>query len=171
MGRVFAAAIMAVASLASSALAADESDFCKQYRAIAADAPHGFASFRGEQTKQEKSTVEPYDLINTYSATGWPDGALNCHIEMRDEPTSDGHRYPNYYCEFAMLAADKGKALRRMASRIAACVRGASRPSGPGLEKEGGMLTWHARDRGVHYSAFAGPSNPNIRILIQSERR
>ncbi|HUO98159.1 MAG TPA: hypothetical protein VMU01_05800 [Rhizomicrobium sp.] len=164
-------AALAAALLAPLSHAAGERDFCKQYRAIVADARNGFSGFRGKRIKQEKATVAPFGTIDFYAATGWPDGALNCHIEMRDEATEDGHQYPNYYCEFPMLAADKGKALRRLADRIAACTPGVSRPSGTGLDKEGGMLTWHSKNYDVHYSGFAGPSNANLRILVQAEKR
>lgn len=166
-----ALAAIAAAPFCLGAHAAVERDFCKQYRAVVADASNSFASFRGDRTKREKSPVEPHDLIDFYGATNWPDGALSCHIEMRDEATDDGHRYPNYYCEFPTLNANKGKALRSMANRVASCIRGASRPSGPALDAQGGMLTWHTKNYDVHFSAFAGPSNPNIRILVQAEKR
>ncbi len=162
---------LAAALPAFGAHAAGERDFCKQYRALVADAPNGFSAFKGDRTKREKSPVEPHDLIDYYEASNWPDGALACHLEMRDEETDDGHRYPNYYCEFPLVGADKGRALRRMAERVAACVKGVSRPSGPGVDKTGGMLTWHTKDYAAHFSAFAGPSNPNIRILVQAEKR
>jgi hypothetical protein len=163
--------VIALLVLACTAQAAARRDFCEQYRAIAADAPNGFSLFRGDQFGEKPFPVAPYGQINYYVAKGWPEGALACHIEMRDEETDDGHRFPNYYCEFPTLASDKGKALRTLAGRIASCLKGSSRPAGNGLDRNGGMLSWHSKDYDVHYSGFAGPSNPNIRILIQAERK
>lgn len=165
------AAALAAVLFCASAHAEGERDFCKQYKAIVTDAANGFEGFRGERTKRQKATVPPFGTIDFYAAKSWPDGALNCHIEMRDEATEDGHQYPNYYCEFPMLASDKGKALKKLATRIAACTPGASKPAGPGLDAQGGMLAWHSKNSDVHFSGFAGPSNPNVRILVQAEHR
>jgi len=159
----------AIATILGCLQTAGADPFCIGIRAVVADARNAFDDLRGEQTDQKRSTVEPYYTIDYFAARGWPEGAQTCYIERRDEPTRDGHRFPNYYCEYPVKAGTKAKALRRLAGRIAACVKGASKPVADDPDNIGGMLSWHERD--VHFSAFAGPSSPNIRVLIQANDR
>lgn len=164
--KVLSAVLMAAMAMVQ-AVHADK--FCTGIRAVVADARTGFDGLRGERTEQRKSSVEPFYVVDYYAARGWPDGALTCYIERRHDLTRDGHRFPNYYCEYPVRGKDKQKALRKLTGRIAACVKGAESPAESGLNGDGGMLTWNTKQQDIHFSAFAGPSSPNIRVLIQAE--
>ena len=163
--------LASIAAMLASTAPAPAGTLCAGIRAVVADAENGFDDLRGDRTDQKQSTVEPFYTIDYYAARGWPQGALTCYIERRDEPTRDGRRYPNYYCEYPMHGTDKAAALRKVADRIASCVKGAGRPTGAALNKNGGMLSWDTKNANVHFSAFAGASNPNLRVLIQADNR
>jgi hypothetical protein len=146
--------------------------FCDPLKAVAADAPNGFANFQGGLTKKEASNVEPPAMIDYYAvAGGQPDGAADCDIEIQEHATADGLHFPNYACRFPIRGKDKGAATRQLANRAAACLVGVSKPIGPGLDKEGGMLTMHAKDYSVSYSVISGPATDFIDFAIQSERK
>jgi hypothetical protein len=166
-----ATATIAAANIVGGASAAPAVKLCGQLRAIVADAPNSFAAFKGTQTSQEKSKVEPYDLIDHYAATGWPDGAASCEITMNDVATSYGQRYPNYSCEFPITGDNKGATTKKLAMRAAACLPGTSHPIGPGLDKDGGMLLAHSKDYTVGYSFISGPATNTVSMLIQSDKK
>lgn len=153
-----------------SAEAAGTDPFCAQLQAIVADAPNSFAKFQGELTKKQTSQVEPVVTVDYYAASGAPVGAISCDIEM-DETSSDGRHHPNYSCEFPIAGANKGTALRKLASQAAVCLPGVSRPMGPGVDKDGGMLTAHASDYATSYLFLAGPAKATMAFSIQSERK
>ena len=151
--------------------AAGNDPFCAQIQAIVADAPSGFASFQGELTKKEASTVDsPAVMMDHYAASGAPAGALSCEIVIQ-EATSNGQHYPNYSCEFPIAGTNKGAAVRKLATQVAACLPGTSRPAGPGLDKDSGMLDAHSSDYSVSYSFLAGPARPTMSFSVQSERK
>lgn len=154
-----------------SAKAAGSDPICAQVQAIVADAPNGFAKFQGALTKKESSSVEPPTTVDYYAASGEPAGAVSCDIEIQEIATSDGHHFPNYACEFPIAGADKGAAVRKLANQLVACLPGTSRPIGPGLNKQGGMLDAHANDYSVSYMFLAGPAQPTALFSIQSERK
>ena len=142
--RALAGATLAL-MLAAPAAAADDK-FCAQIQAIAADASNGFVALRGERTQQEQraaTATDPAVTIDHFAANGTPDGATGCEISENAPPHS---RYPVYSCRFPFTGTDKGAATRKFATRVAACLPGFSKPIGPGLNKDGGVLTSHAND-------------------------
>lgn len=168
----FAAVTAALALFAPlNAEAAGSDPFCTQLQAIVADAPNGFAKFQGALTKKEASTVDsPAVMMDYFAASGAPAGAVSCDIEMQ-ETTSTGNHYPNYACEFPIVGSNKGAAVRKLANQVAACLPGISRPIGPGLDKDSGMLDAHSSDYSVSYQFLAGPAKPTMSFSIQSERK
>ncbi len=170
IARLASAAMMAASLVwfASPAMAAD--NFCTQLKAIAADAPNGFSTLRGAQTKQEASAAAPYGMVDYYAVSSSLDGASSCDIEIQETATSDGLHYPNYACEFPITGKNKGTATRKLANRVAACLGNVSRPAGPGLDADGGMLLFHSTDYSVSYSTISGPFRPTISFSIQSEK-
>jgi hypothetical protein len=159
--------------LAAPAAAADEK-FCTQIQAIVADASNGFAALQGQRTKQEKlaaTSTDPAITVDHYTAGGTPDGATACEIRANESADSSGRRYPGYSCDFPLAGTDKGAATRKLATRVAACLPGFSRPIGPGLNKDGGLLTAHANDWSVNYSVLSGPATATVGLAIRSSRK
>jgi hypothetical protein len=156
---------------AASAQAAPSDKFCAQIQAIVADAPNSFAAFRGQRTKQETSQVPPPVTVDHYAASGAPEGATECEITARDTPTDAGKYLPNYSCEFPIAGTNKGAATQKLASRIAACLPGISRPMGPGLSKDGGTLSAHSIDYSLSYFFVTGPASQMIGFSIQNGRK
>jgi hypothetical protein len=162
--RVALAAALVIPA-AWSAEAAQSDKFCEQIQAIVADAPNSFAAFQGQLAKQV--TFEGVK-IDHYAASGAPEGATACEIvaqELADR------RYPNYSCEFPIAGTNKGAATKNLASRVAACLPGISRPIGPGLSKDSGMLTAHSSDYSLSYSFLSGPAKPTVSFSIQNGRK
>jgi hypothetical protein len=164
------AAALAI-SVAGGAQAAASDKFCAQIQAIVADAPNSFAAFKGQRTRQETSQVQPPVSVDYYAASGAPEGAVACEISARTAATSNGQHYPNYSCKFPIAGTNKGAAARSLANRVAACLAGVSRPMGPGLDKNGGMLTAHSSDYAVSYLFLSGPASPTVMFSIQSGRK
>jgi hypothetical protein len=157
--------------IASAANAAPPDKICEQLKSVVADAPNSFAAFKGALARQEKSSVEPYDIVDYYAAKVLFDGATSCEIDMRDTPTSYGQSYPNYSCNFPFIGTNKGVATKKLATRVAACLPGISHPSGPGLSKDSGMLTAHSKDYSMSYSFISGPASETISFSIQSDNK
>ncbi len=160
----------AAASAAGSAQAAGSDKFCAQIQAIVADAPNSFAAFRGQRTRQETSQVPPPTTVNHYAASGTPEGATACEITANDTATS-GLYYPNYSCEFPVAGTNKGAETQKLARRVAACLPGISRPMGPGLSKDSGMLSAHSSDYSLSYFFLSGPAKQTIHFSIQNGRK
>jgi hypothetical protein len=127
--------------VAKSARAAASDKFCAQIQAIVAEAPNSFAAFRGHRTKQETSQVRPPTTVDHYAASGAPAGAIACEVRARDTATEAGLYLSNYSCEFPIAGTNKGAETQKLAKRVAGCLPGISRPMGPGLSKDGGMLS------------------------------
>jgi hypothetical protein len=161
----------AAAPAAGSAQAAASDKFCAQIQAIVADAPNSFAAFRGQRTKQETSQVPPPVTVDHYAASGAPEGATECEISARDTPTDAGTYLPNYSCEFPIAGTNKGATTQKLASRVAACLPGISRPMGPGLSKDSGMLSAHSSDYSLSYFFLSGPAKQTIMFSIQNGRK
>jgi hypothetical protein len=160
--------------VAGSAAAAESDKFCAQIQAIVTDAANGFAALQGQRTKQEKreaTSTDPAITIDHFAANGTPDGATGCEITANESPSSNGQRYPGYSCSFPLAGTDKGAATRKLATRVAACLPGFSRPIGPGLNKDGGLLTAHAGDYSVNYSVLSGPASATVGLSIRSSRK
>jgi hypothetical protein len=164
------AAAPAIAA-AGSAQAAASNTFCAQIQAIVADAPNSFAAFRGQLTRQERSQVPPPTTVDHYTASGTPAGAAACEITANDAPTSGGLYLPNYTCEFPIAGTNKGAETQKLARRVAACLPGISRPMGPGLSKDSGMLTAHSSDYALSYLFLSGPAKQTIRFSVQNGRK
>jgi hypothetical protein len=164
----FAAAPTTPAAASVQAGASDR--FCAQIQAIVADATNSFAAFRGQLTRQETSQVPPPTTVNHYAASGGPDGAIACEITAHDTPAS-GLNYPNYSCEFPIVGTNKGAETQKLAKRVAACVPGISRPMGPGLSKDSGMLDAHSSDYSLSYFFLSGPATQKIHFSIQNSRK
>lgn len=167
------AAALAV-SAASSAAAAESDKFCAQILAISTDAANGFVALRGQQTRQEKqaaTSTDPENILDHYAASGMPEGAITCEITANDSADARGRHYPIYRCEFPIVGKDKGAALRKLANRAASCLPGFSRPIGPGLDKNGGMLTAHASDYSISLFSISGPNSPTMEVWIKSDRK
>jgi hypothetical protein len=156
---------------AGSAQAAASDKFCAQIQAIVADAPNSFAAFRGQLTRQETSQVPPPTTIDHYAASGAPEGTTACEITTRHTATDAGRYLPNYTCEFPISGTNKGAATRSLANRVAACLPGISRPMGPGLSKDSGMLSAHSSDYSLSYFFLAGPASQTITFSIQNGRK
>jgi hypothetical protein len=157
-----------------SAAAAESDKFCAQIQAIVADASNGFAALQGQRTKQEKreaTSTDPAITIDHFAASGTPEAATACEITANESANSYGRRYPGYSCEFPIAGTDKGAATRKLANRVAACLPGFSRPIGPGLNKNGGLLTAHANDYSVDYSILSGPATATVGLAIRSSRK
>jgi hypothetical protein len=156
---------------AGSAQAAASDKFCAQIQAIVADAPNSFAAFRGQLTRQETSQVPPPTTIDHYAASGGPEGATECELTARHTATDSGQYLPNYTCKFPISGTNKGAATRSLANRVAACLPGISRPMGPGLSKDSGMLDAHSSDYALSYFFLAGPNSQAITFSIQNGRK
>jgi hypothetical protein len=160
-----AAAIAAsLVCVAAPSLAAD--NFCTQLKAIVADAPNSFNNFRGAQTKQEMSAVEPKTLVDYYAANNPPDGALSCEIETQDVAYSDGRHTPNYTCEFPNAGKNRSLGARTLAGRAAACLGNVSKPSGMS-----GYSSFHSNDYTVSFTSLSGGNSPTVTFMIQSDQR
>jgi tetratricopeptide (TPR) repeat protein len=156
---------------AGSAHAAASDNFCAQIQAIVADAPNSFTAFRGQLTRQETSQVPPPTTVDHYAASGAPGGTTACEITARHTATDTGRYLPNYTCEFPISGTNKGAATRSLASRVAACLPGISRPMGPGLSKDSGMLTAHSSDYSLSYLFLSGPASQTTTFSIQNGRK
>lgn len=163
--------VQAALATAASVPVAARDTFCAQIRAIVADAPNSFAAFKGQLTKQETSSVPPPTMVDHFAARGAPEGATTCEIRVRHTATEAGLYLPNYSCAFPIAGADKGAATHRLANRVAACLPGISRPIGPGLKKDGGMLDAHSSDYSLSYFFLSGPATQTITFSIQNGRK
>jgi hypothetical protein len=157
--------------VAWSAEAAPSNKFCEQIQAIVADAPNSFAAFKGQRTRQETSQVPPPTTVNYYAASGAPEGSISCEISAQDKATDAGKYLPNYTCQFPIAGADKGAATKKLATQVAACLPGISRPIGPGQNKDGGMLTAHSSDYSLSYLFLSGPARQTITFSVQNGRK
>jgi hypothetical protein len=158
----------AIAAPVAGAQAAGSDQFCTQLKAVVADAPNGFASLQGSKTRQEPSSTDAGIIFDHYAVSSALDGAASCEMTAQEAATSDGKHFPNYSCDFPITGSDKGAATKKLAGRVTACLPGVSHPSGPGLRKDGGMLTAHSADYTVSYSFISGPAHSNISFSIQS---
>ena len=136
--------------------------FCDSIKAIANDAPNGFTAFRGTPTKQEFR----YDH---YAATGWPDGALTCEIEVAtDENIPNQAPYTDYTCNFPMGAASKPAAVRTFAKSLQRCIKGLKIEPGTKLTKDGGSLLVTYRPGIVGFAVIAMPEAATLRLNISN---
>ena len=124
-----------------------------------------------KQERQEATSIDPLVIVDHYAAGGALEGATACEITAHESVDSHGRRYPGYSCDFPIAGTDKGAATRKLASRVAACLPGFSRPIGPGLAKDSGMLTAHASDYSVSYSVLSGPASATVWLSIRSGRK
>jgi len=154
----------------TAAFAAGDAAFCEEVKTIAGDAAHAFSMVQGDKTSQEASTVDPSVIVDHYSVKASLDGATSCEMTVQETATSDGRHFPNYSCYFPITGSDKGAATRKLANRVAACLPGISHPSGPGLKKDGGMLTAHSADYDVSYSFISGSAQNRVVFSIQSDK-
>ena len=162
---------LTIAASIAAAQAASTDQFCKQLKAVVAEAPNGFASLQGQKTSQEASQTDPGTSFDHYAVSATLDGATSCDMMLEQPASSDGKHFPNYTCAFQITGGDKGVATRKLATRVAACLPGISHPSGPGLDKDGGMLTAHSADYSVGYSFISGPASTTIKFSIQSDTK
>ena len=169
----FTAHTMLTCAFICTPLAAQAADdaFCTSLKAVVADAPNGFAGFRGDLTRKEQSTIDIPTTYDHYAVSKTLDGAASCEIRMQEEATSSGGHLPNYGCDFPIKGADKGAAARQIANRVAACIAGTSRPSGFDVKKDGGMVTMHDKDYALSYMALSGPANNLVSLSIQASRK
>ena len=136
--------------------------FCDTIKAIANDAPNGFSSFRGASTKQEFR----YDH---YAASGWPDGALACEIEVAtDENIPNQAPYTDYTCNFPLGAAGKPAAVRTFAKSLQRCISGLKVEPGTKLTKDGGSLLVRYRPGVVGFAVIALPEADTLRLNISN---
>jgi len=156
---------------ASNAEAAQTDKFCVQIQTIIADAANSFAAFRGQLTQQETSQVPPPTTVDHYAASGAPEDATACEIRARHTATDNGRYLPNYSCEFPITGTNKGAATQKLASRVAGCLPDISRPMGPGLSKDSGMLSAHSSDYSLEYFFLSGPARQTITFSVQNNRK
>ncbi|MBU6297173.1 MAG: hypothetical protein KGJ79_04635 [Alphaproteobacteria bacterium] len=180
-----AAAILATAGASVTGPAAAD-NFCRQLKAVVADAPNGFASFRGafSRTRTEPNIPgfddiddTPDIVLDIYVAKGWPDGALSCEIQTEESTPPGKLLYPGYKCEFPIQGTDKGAATRELALRAGNCVGNVNNATVTGLYPNGGMLNFDSKDGTVSYLLSSGtyresgPPTSTITFTIQYNKR
>lgn len=176
---LLAAAVVISGALAPPALAGD---FCTEMKAVVADAPNGFSAFRGTlqstQTTKLPDPSEEYGTIDIvteyYSASGWPDGAQSCRIEVPQEDASEKRRYAYYTCAFPVTGTDVGAATSQFASRVGACLGDFRNPVIGKSDRTGAMLIATANDGRTEYWFSSGSYDASgrkrtITFKIQSD--
>jgi len=143
-------------------------DLCGDLQRIAADAPNGFRSLRGEQTRIEGRSED--ELRRYFTALHWPAGATSCEISENMQMSPKGRHYPNYSCDFTMLDATKSKAqnLDQLAHQISRCLD-VPPDDDPDVDEgtQSGQELMSGHDMSIQ--VLLGPGNPTISVSIQSE--
>lgn len=141
---------------------ASASGFCDSIKVIANDAPNGFSSFRGAPTKQEFR----YDH---YTATGWPEGALACEIEVAtDENIPNQAPYTDYTCNFPIGAPSKPAAIRTFVKSLQHCIHGLKIEPVARLTEDGGSLLVRYRPGVVGFAVMILPGADTLRLNISN---
>lgn len=136
--------------------------FCDSIKAIAAETPNGYASFRGALTRRE-------DLYDHYVASGWPVGALSCEIEVAtDENIPNQTAYTDYTCNFPLSAASKPAAMRTFTKSIQRCMSDLSVETGTKPTKDGGNLLLSSHRAALGFAVITMPENDMLRLNISN---
>ena len=142
---------------------ASAAGFCDAIKAIAADTPNGFGSFRG-------APAQPDSLYDHYAASGWPDGALSCQIDVAtDEHIPNQAPYTSYTCNFPLGAPSKPAAMQKFAKSLQRCMGNLVNDGGPRPDKDGGSLTFSVRGTaGLGFAVITLPDSDMLRLNISN---
>lgn len=170
--------VIVVAGFAGPAAADD--NFCRGLKAIVADAPNGFASFRGGFRGSDKQTLPDLgdgegDLTTItyhYAASGWPEGASFCEIMQQKFDQPDAQlSYPVYQCQFPIQGDDKGAATKELTLRAGNClgIVGTAEMI-INVDKNGGMYHFNSNDKTIGYQLSSDRSSSTITFMVQRNR-
>ena len=142
---------------------ASASGFCDSIRAIAADTPNGYQAFRGALTRED-------DGYHHYAASGWPEGALTCEIEVEtDKPIPNYALYINYTCNFPLGSPSKPAAMRKFAKSLQHCMNLTIEAGGPKPDKDGGTLSLSAPGIALlGFNVITFPDSDTLRLNIDN---